>query len=133
MKMARVSTALGLVLASAAVLLAPAASAAGGELAGTWTSTDTDGSHQTLTITGSGQRVYAMTYVDEEATQACGGAQARITGPGHPDESGVLMIGRLVCQPGGDAIGERLVLGFGYDAATDTLTDDFGIEWTRGG
>jgi hypothetical protein len=122
----------GFLLASGTVLLAtPAASAAGGPLAGTWTSTDTDGSHQTLVVTGSGQRAYAMVYTDDAATDACQGNPARLSGPGFVDGSDVHMQATLVCLPGGNQIRERLTLTFRYDNGSGTLTDDFGIVWDR--
>jgi hypothetical protein len=105
--------------------------AASGGLAGTWTSLDTDGSTQTLSITGSGDKAYAMVYGDESATGACNGAPARIVGPGFVDGNVVVFEGTLVCLPGGNPFRSRLTLGFGYDAGSDTLTDSFGIVWHR--
>jgi hypothetical protein len=120
-------------LAAGAVLLAPPATAAGGALSGTWTSTDTDGSHQTLVVNGSGTRAYSMVYTDDEATGACGGAPARLSGPGYVDGDSVTMMAVLVCVPGGNVLHERLTLGFHHDAGSDTLLDDFGIVWERAG
>ena len=54
MKRTSFSIAVSLIFASAGVVLASTASATSGALAGTWTSIDTDGSHQTLDILGSG-------------------------------------------------------------------------------
>ena len=123
-------------LAAAAAVLAPATAAAaggGGPLAGTWTSTDADGSHQTLDITGSGNRVYSMVYVDDSATGACGGDPARLSGPGFVDGDNVLMVAALVCLPGGNDFRGRVTVGFQHDTETDTLTDDFDIVWSRAG
>jgi hypothetical protein len=118
-------------------LLAPVASAAAaggsGPLAGTWTSIDADGSHQTLDITGSGNTVYAMVYVDDAATDACGGDPARLSGPGFVDGEDVVMVAALVCLPGGNDFRGRLALGFHHDAGTDTLVDDFSVVWSRAG
>jgi hypothetical protein len=125
------------VLTATAALLTPATAVAaggagGGVLAGTWTSTDVpDGSHQTLTITGSGNHVYSIVYVDDEATGACGGRPARLSGPGFVDGDSVLMVAPLVCLPGGNALRERLAIGVQYDPETDSLVDDFGIVWSR--
>jgi len=120
-----------------ASLLAPvaAAVAAGGgsgPLAGTWTSVDADGSHQTLDVTGSGHSVYAMVYVDDAAS-ACGGDPARLSGPGFVDGEDVVMVAPLVCLPGGNVFRGRLAVGFHHDSGTDTLIDDFDIVWSRAG
>lgn len=102
-----------------------------GPLAGEWTSTDTaDGSHQTLEVTGSGNRVYSMAYVDDWAT-ACAGNPARLSGPGYVDGDGVHMVAALVCLPGGNHLRQRLTIAFQHDTQNDTLTDKFGIVWNR--
>ena len=133
----RVLTILAVFTAGAALLVPATAAAApgggGGTLAGTWTSIDTDGSHQTLDITGTGNRVYAMVYVDDAATGACGGDPARLSGPGFVDGDDVLMVAALVCLPGGNDFRGRITVGFHYDSGTDTLIDDFGIIWSRAG
>ena len=129
MKRAFVALALSSILASASAGLAPPASAAQGPLAGSWTSTDSDGSNQTLEIRGSGHHVYAMVYYDDSATGACDGSPARIPGRGLVDGDHVLQVGSLICLPGGKKF--KVQLGYTYDANTDTLTDDFGIVWHR--
>jgi hypothetical protein len=130
---ARLATALSAVLTLAGVALAGPASAAGGPLAGTWTSIDTDGSNQTLDIMGSGGHVYSKIYVDEAATGACDGNPATITGPGFVDGDVVVLNGALTCLPGGNVFRSRITVGFVHDSSTDTLTDDFGITWHRAG
>lgn len=127
MKRTVLAIAAGLVLA----MLPTTAWASSGQLAGTWTSIDGDGSVQTLSITGSGQTAYAMVYVDESATGACNGAPARVSGPGFVDGDGVLMFGTLVCLPGGNVFRSRITLGYEYDPGAGTLTDSFGIVWHR--
>lgn len=107
------------------------AAAAQGDLAGRWTSIDTDGSHQTLTIEGSGERVYAMSLFDESATSLCDGAPASVNGPGRVTEDGLLLRGAAVCRPGGNVLRGVIHLAFTYDAGTDTLTDEFGVVWSR--
>ena len=103
--------------------------AAQGSLAGTWTSTDTDGSNQTLTITSSGRHVYAMSLYDDAAT-LCGGAPALAIGSGSVEEDMLLMRAAAVCLPGGNVI--RGVIGIGFvQAGDDTLIDDFGVVWSR--
>lgn len=131
MKRVFLAIALSVILASGSAALAPAASAASGALAGTWTSVDSDGSNQTLDIKGSGLNVYAMVYFDESATSACGGNPARLSGPGYVDGDDILLVGPVVCLPAGNPYRTRLAITFHYNANTDTLTDTFGIVWHR--
>ena len=131
MKRASLSVALTVILGFASAVFAPTALAAGGELAGTWTSVDSDGSNQTLDIMGSGNRVYSMIYFDESATNACDGDPARVTGPGFVDGDELVMVGSVVCLPGGNPFRSRFHISYDYDAGTDTLTDAFGIVWYR--
>ena len=118
-------------LGTSLVLGAPPATAAQGPLAGTWTSTDTDGSNQTLTITGSGRRAYAVTYFDDAATSLCDGAPAMVNGSGRVDGDDLFTRGAAVCLPGGNRLRGVITIDYTYDAATDTLTDAFGIVWSR--
>ncbi|MFC5177975.1 hypothetical protein [Nocardioides taihuensis] len=122
------------IVAAGSGALAPAASAGGGELAGTWTSTDLDGSHQTLRIRGAGAPVYAMTLRDDFTTGVCGGPPAKLVGHGVTVEDGVSMTGTLVCVRGGNPLPrERISSFFAYDGASDTLTDPSGVVWERAG
>jgi hypothetical protein len=131
MKRASLWIALIVSLGFASAVLAPTASAASGELAGTWTSVDSDGSNQTLDIMGSGNQVYSMIYFDESATSACDGDPARVSGPGFVDGNDLVMVGTVVCLPGGNQFRSRFDISYDYDAGTDTLTDAFGIVWHR--
>jgi hypothetical protein len=119
-----------LVVGLVAGLGAPPAVAAQGSLAGSWTSIDTDGSNQTLTITGSGHRVYATSLFDDSAT-LCDGAPAMATGSGTVVEEELFTRVSAVCLPGGNLLRGVIGIGYVYDAGTDTLTDDFGIVWSR--
>lgn len=124
------------VLIAGGILLAPATISAAAEgrtgpLAGEWASTDTDGSHQTLDITGIGNPVYSMVYVDDSATAACAGNPARLSGPGYVDGDRLFMVAALVCLPGGNHLRQRSTIAFQHDAEDDTLTDNFGIVWNR--
>ena len=122
---------LGVLLVGLVVGLgAPPAVAAQGSLAGAWTSVDTDGSNQTLTITGSGRHGYAISLVDDAAS-LCDGAPALATGSGRVEEEQLLMRAAAVCLPGGNALRGVISIGFIYDAGADTLTDDFGVVWSR--
>ena len=127
------SIAASVIIAAVGFAVAPSASAASGPLAGTWTSVDNDGSNQVLDISGSGNRAYSMAYTDDSATSACGGDPARISGPGFVEGEDLLMVGSIVCLPGGNGLRERISIYFDYDAGSDTLTDDFGIVWHRAG
>ena len=132
MKRAALIMATTAILVTAGAVLSPtAALAASGPLAGTWTSVDNDGSTQTLAVTGTGRHAYSMVYVDEIATSACGGDPAMLSGPGFVQGEDVLMVGSLVCVPGGNPVRSRLAIFFDYDSGADTLTDGFGIVWTR--
>ncbi|MGN6781605.1 MAG: hypothetical protein ACTHJH_08900 [Marmoricola sp.] len=131
MKRTRVALTLGAALALLAPGAASTASAAAGPLAGTWTSVDTDGSNQTLSVTGTGSHAYAMVYVDDAATGVCGGSPAKVTGPGYTFGDDVVMVGALTCRPGGNPLRSRVVLTYVSDGATDTLNDNFGIVWHR--
>lgn len=123
------------VLIAGGLLLAPANTSAAaqhgtGPLAGQWASIDTDFSHQELDITGSGNRVYSMVYVDDSAT-VCATKPARLSGPGYADGDSVFMVAALICLPGGNQLKERLTIEFRHDAVSDTLTDSFGVVWER--
>ena len=111
--------------------LAPAATAAPGDLAGTWTSTDLDGSSQRLDVNGSGNHGYSMFLYDDEATSACGGDPARLTGTGQMDGDTLTMTGSLTCLPGGNVLRFRIDYVFVYSAGADTLTDASGVVWHR--
>ena len=123
---------LSAVLIAVVSLVAPTSASAGpGELAGTWTSTDTDGSSQTLTVRGSGEGAYSVFLVDDAATSACGGAPARLVGPGAFDGETLAVFGTLTCLPAGNVFRTRIPFELTYSAETDTLTDFTGVTWTR--
>lgn len=105
--------------------------AAQGVLSGTWTSTDHDGSHQTLRVAGSGKGAYAMFIFDDSATGACDGRPAHVVGKGVADQGSVLMQATLTCLPGGNVLRHRISVEFFYSAGSDTLTDQFGVVWHR--
>ena len=115
-----------------AMLLAVApVSAAGSVFAGTWTSTDTDGSFQMLTV--SGGNAPSVTYQDFFAS-SCQNNGSRSThwvsaGQGTVDGDALFVdfhksgCGRFSIGAYSDA--------FFYDQGSDTLTDTFGIVWHR--
>lgn len=98
---------------------------------GSWTSVDTDGSNQWLSINGGGSDNFSIYLYDESATTACGGAPARVTGAGTAFDDDLVMLGTLSCAPGGNVLRSRLTLDFHYDSTTDTLTDFSGVVWHR--
>lgn len=117
-----------------AVALAPPASAAQGDLAGSWTSVDVDGSHQTLRIRGAGKPVYAMFLRDDFTSGACGGPPAKVVGRAVVRGHELLMRGTLVCRRGGNPLpGQRISFSLHHDAGSDTLVDDAGVVWRRAG
>jgi hypothetical protein len=123
---------LALWLAAVGLLaIVPAASAAGTEFAGTWVSIDTDGSTQTLAI-GQGATP-AVTFQDFYAS-SCDGAGAQSThfvanGRGYVDGDSLW----VEFRNGG--CGWHKIGSFGlvysHDGGSDTLTDDFGVTWSR--
>ena len=121
-------------MAGAVLLVGVGAGAAeagqGGGFAGSWSSIDTDGSNQVLRVTGSGKGSYGMVLYDDAAS-ACGGAPTLFVGSGHPDGDELVMVGALACQPGGNILHGVVPIGFSYDPSDDTLTDFFGVTWTR--
>ena len=119
-----------LAVAFAIGLSAAPAVAAQGDLTGTWTSIDGDGSNQTLTITGSGIRSYALFLVDDEAT-LCDTDPARATGSARVEGNELFMRAAVTCVPGGNHLRGVIEIGFTYDGGDDTLTDSFGIVWSR--
>ena len=120
-----------LLIAVVSVVAPTSALACPGELTGTWTSTDTDGSSQTLTVRGSGQGAYSVFLVDDAATSACGGAPAMLMGPGTFDGETLAVFGTLTCMPEGNVFRTRIPFELTYGAETDTLTDFTGVTWTR--
>ncbi|HET6968340.1 MAG TPA: hypothetical protein VFI44_08695 [Ornithinibacter sp.] len=118
------------VLVVVASVAAPTASAQSGVFAGTWTSTDTDGSSQELMIRGSGQGSYAVVLVDDAAS-VCDGVPAMFTGSGVATDDTLAVAGALTCLPGGNPFRGRIGFGFEYSSETDTLSDVTGVTWYR--
>lgn len=128
--MTRFGSGLAAVALAAGAFLAPGAGAApSSPFTGTWESIDTDGSHQTLRVSGSEQGAFALVYLDHEAS-LCGGDPARYGGAGRAD--GDSLAGRVlvVCTPGGNALG-HIGVELWYLEGTDQLADGFGVIWDR--
>lgn len=121
----------GAVITMGAVLCNGSAQAANdSSFLGSWTSVDTDGSNQSLRISGGGSDNYAM-FLYDDAASVCGGAPARVTGSGTADGDSLVFRGTLSCAGGGNVFRERLVLEFELDSGADTLTDFSGVVWQR--
>jgi hypothetical protein len=96
---------------------------------GVWVSIDGDGSNQTLTVRGSAPSRRAVTYYDDVATRACDGGAATIVGQGYLDGDAMFFNGSLRCEGGGRPL-QGVGVAFSYNG-DGTLTDEFGITWTR--
>ena len=116
-------------LTTLGLAVAPAAVATTSPFSGTWVSIDTDGSHQTMSFSGSGTGAVAVRYYDDLAT-VCDGSPARFAGPGWVDGDTVVSDVLLVCLPGGNVFG-HITVEATYNASDDTLTDPSGVVWTR--
>ncbi len=128
-------TRVGLVAAIVgASLIGMATATAGGADAfrGEWTSVDTDGSRQWLSIEGTGAAgAHAVRWIDESATAACGGEAASVQGEGEALGDVLSVTVTLACRAGGNPLHGRIDVVFLYTAQSDTLTDGFGVTWTR--
>ncbi len=119
-----------------AVVLVTAAAAAPDPFLGTWHSTDTDGSHQTLRIGGGPGSMYRVRYFDDGAS-VCGwslltggpaaSAQGFLTG------SGDVLSGEMpvTCLATPHYLFGPAAFAFTYDPGTNTLLDSHGVTWTR--
>lgn len=117
---------LGLAIPAAAIA-APASS----PFAGTWVSTDTDGSSQLLIVSGGGHPsvVYQDFYASGCDNYAGPDTHWVAAGPGAIEGDTLFADFRK------SGCGTFLQGGYSdfwvYDAGADTLTDSFGIEWQR--
>lgn len=108
---------------------------------GTWVSTDTDGSSQTMEIVRSGGDEYGVVARDEAATAACSDAPSTVTGTGLLETDEILVIAQpeLTCDDGTTpAIGpppQAQLANFTleFDTASDEFVDSFGVLWRRAG
>jgi hypothetical protein len=112
--------------------LATPASASDDVFRGTWTSIDVDGSHQTLSIQGSGEQGHHSVFLSDVAGTVCGGAPAQVTGSGTVDGDTLNVLFVVTCPgTGRSPVMGRISFTFTYDPATDTLTDGSGVVWHR--
>jgi len=112
------------------VLVLQPASAAELPFNGTWTSVDTDGSNQVLTVRGQGAGSRAVALFDDAAT-VCGGVPARVAGSAVIDGPLMFLHAPVSCRPGGNPFHGPVEVAFLYDEATDTLSDPSGVVWHR--
>jgi hypothetical protein len=109
---------------------------------GTWTSTDVDGSSQTMTI-GAAEEGGLEIVVRDDSAGVCSGAPSTMTGTGRLDGARQLVIPSpvLTCDDGsepvvpeGPPLEEQLRnLTFVHDPRAATLTDSFEVLWQREG
>jgi hypothetical protein len=121
-----------LALAATALLATvPAVAAAASDFSGTWVSTDSDGSTQALSV-GRGASP-AVTYLDFYANSCAtaGSPSTQFVANGRGSIDGASMW--VDFRNGG--CGRHKLGAFGleflYDGGSDTLTDSFGITWSR--
>lgn len=123
-----------LAVASLAVLLAAApVSAAPGTsgFTGRWVSTDTDGSHQTLSVSAGATPTVVYQDFYARGCDTFGGPATHWVASGQ----GFIEGDQLLAAFHKSGCGAFLMGGyedvFIYDAGTDTLEDSFGITWSR--
>ncbi len=107
---------------------------------GTWVTNDHDGSTSTAAFDISDEGVVDMVVVDDSAS-VCSGAPSTMSGTGSLEGDMVLVIPEplYTCDDGaipevlsGPPLEEQLRnLTFTYNPGSDTLTDTFGLVWTR--
>jgi hypothetical protein len=107
---------------------------------GTWSSTDLDGSTQTMVVRASGDEAVEIAVRDDSAS-VCSGAPSTMTGTGRLEGATELVIPSpvLTCVDGsepealsGPPLEEQLRnLTFVHDPGADTLTDNLGSVWNR--
>ena len=125
----KAAVAAALVLGAQALVAAPAFAVESG-FTGTWTSVDTDGSNQVMTISGASAHTRAVMLFDDAGT-ICGGAPTLVSGVGTIDENILWVDVTVKCLPGGNPIHARVGIAFVYDEASDTIGEPSGVVWHR--
>jgi len=111
---------------------------------GVWESTDTDGSHQILTIGGGPMGSHHFRYYDYGAS-VCGlgpggeflfaasarGVLTEDTQDGYAILHGVTQVYCQTAPPSPAPVPSPSQFAYTYDPIFDTLTDIWGVEWTR--
>jgi len=101
-------------------------------ISGSWRSTDTDGSSQSLEITqppGRGADIYSFNYHDT-ASAACQGVPLDIAGTGTFSDQTLKVRFTFVCPGSPDPLGPY-DSWYRYNSASDTITDNWGVVWRR--
>ena len=120
-----------------ALLVTPPPPAVGGS----WVSTDIDGSSQTMDIRALEEGGYEVEILDDSAG-VCAGATSTMTGTATlRDQSLVIAAPVFTCDDGSEpettdgASLDELLRDYTltYSEATDTLTDNFSVQWRRPG
>jgi hypothetical protein len=97
---------------------------------GRWTSTDADGSSQTMTIRATSDGHFEMVLRDD-LTAPCSGPSTD-TGTGTLEWGRLLVTGiETVCEDGRNPVSAGSSLTFRHRAGSDTLSDDVGVVWSR--
>ena len=112
-------------------MLATPVSAGSSRFAGIWTSTDTDGSSQMLTVSGGANP--SVVYQDFYASgcDRFGGPATHWVGAGKGEIDGDVLIA-FFHKSGCGTFGQGgYVDEYTYDSVSGTLTDTFGIVWSR--
>lgn len=130
-----VITAVMLMFMSAFVSTAGAAS---DPFVGNWTSTDTDGSYQILTIGGGADGSYHVRYYDFGASTCgldpeTGEILYAASVEGTLSLSGYMLSGTLplYCQTAPPTFRHNSTFLYIYDPETDTLIDIYGVVWSH--
>ena len=101
---------------------------------GSYRSIDFDGSNQLLALGGPDAgwlaNVRAVIYHDDAATVACGGRRAFAEGFGVVDGNTIVAFLEVYCDNVGNKVADE-VITFTADPATTTLTDSYGVVWSR--
>jgi hypothetical protein len=126
------------VLSLTITVFVSSASATSDPFVGKWSSTDSDGSHQILTVGGGNSTSYHVRVYDFGAS-TCG--LDPVTGDflyaasieGNLSLSNGILSGTLplYCQTTLPTFDGDAFLQFTYDPVTDTLVDNFGVVWSH--
>ena len=111
-----------LTLSAGSVLAAPP-----DPFTGHWQSIDTDGSNQVMALGGAGTTRKAT--MRDDFASVCGGGVAIVRGIG--TVAGDTMSGTFVVRCANGTPVPDTFLSWEYDSASNTLTDNFGVVWSR--
>jgi hypothetical protein len=98
---------------------------------GTWESTDTDGSHQTLVVSSGSSPTVVYQDFYASGCDTFAGPATHWVGAGRASADGDVLWVSFHKSGCGTFLQGGYEDFYAYDAGTDTLTDSFGIVWTR--